>query len=79
MQMPAGEPVLGSSSGNRQLLGDDLKNSDASYGTCPRLSAHPRTGRAPAIAATALALGLAPPRRPPEPQLTPRCDLCPDS
>jgi hypothetical protein len=28
--MPAGEPVLGSSSGDRQLLGNDLKNSNAS-------------------------------------------------
>ena len=28
--MPAGEPVLGSSSGDRQLLGNDLKDSNAS-------------------------------------------------
>ena len=28
--MPAGEPVLGSSSGNRQLLGNNLKDSNAS-------------------------------------------------
>ena len=30
--MPAGDPVLGCSRGNRQLLGHDLKNSDASSG-----------------------------------------------
>jgi hypothetical protein len=28
--MPAGKPVLGSSSGDRQLLGNDLKDSNAS-------------------------------------------------
>ncbi len=28
--MPAGEPVLGSSGGDRQLLGNDLKDSNAS-------------------------------------------------
>ena len=32
VQMPTGDPVLGSSRGHRQLLGDDLKNSDTSLG-----------------------------------------------
>jgi len=32
VQMPAGDPVLGCSRGNRQLLGHDLKNGDASSG-----------------------------------------------
>ena len=41
--MPAGDPVLGSSRGDRQLLGNDLKDSNASS-ACPRLSDHPRTG-----------------------------------
>ena len=72
--MPAGEPVLGSSRGDRQLLGNDLKNSNTSSGharDCP-----PTPGQArPAIAAPALA-PLAPPRRPPE---RARCDLCPES
>ena len=55
--MPAGEPVLGSGLGDRQLLGDDLEDSNAS-------TRHPRTVRpppddpAPAIAAAASPYGL---------------------
>jgi hypothetical protein len=64
MQVPAGVPVLGSSSSsNRQLAGDGLENSNASTGHAPDSSPPPDAAR-PAIAAPALA-PLAPPRRPP--------------
>ena len=44
--MPAGDPVLGSSRGDRQLLRNDLKDSNASSGHARDSSAHPRTSRA---------------------------------
>jgi hypothetical protein len=45
--MPAGEPVLGSSRGDRQLLRHDLKNSNASSGharDCQPTPGQARTG-----------------------------------
>ena len=45
MEMPAGEPVLGSSSGNRQLAGKGLENSNAST-RHPRTISPPPDGRA---------------------------------
>ena len=45
MEMPAGEPVLGSGSGHGQLLGDDLENSNAST-RHPRTVSPPPDGRA---------------------------------
>ena len=45
--MPAGEPALGSSSSNRRLLGNDLKDSDASSGharDCQPTPGQARTG-----------------------------------
>ena len=63
--MPAGDPVLGNSRGDRQLLRNDVKDSNASSGHARDCPATPGRAR-PAIAAGALA-PLAPPRRPPEP------------
>jgi hypothetical protein len=54
--MPTGEPVLGSSSGNGQLAGVDLENSNASTGHPRTLAPSPDT--TPAIAAPAQPHGL---------------------
>ena len=62
--MPAGEPVLDSSSRDRQLLGNDLKDSNASKRHARDCQPTPGQAR-PAIAAPALA-PLAPPRRTPD-------------
>ena len=68
--MPAGEPVLGSGLGDRQLLGDNFENSNTSTG-------HARDSRPPpghthtGDRRSAVALRAPPPRRPPEPQLQP--------
>ena len=67
VQMPAGEPVLGSSRGDRQLLGHDLENSNTRSGharDCP-----PTPGQAtPGDRRCGVALRAPPPRRPPQPQ-----------
>ena len=76
MQMPAGEPVLGSSRGDRQLLGNDLKNSNTS--TRHARDCQPTPGQARAgDRRSGTRPPLAPPRRPPAAPT--RCDLCPDS
>jgi hypothetical protein len=54
--MPAGEPVLGSGLGDRQLLGDNFENSNASTGHPRTLAPSPDT--IPAIAAPAQPYGL---------------------
>ena len=46
VQMPAGDPVLGSSRGDRQLLGNDLEDSNTSSGHARDCQPHPRTSRA---------------------------------
>ena len=65
--MPAGDPELGRSRGDRQLLGNDLKNSNTRSGharDCP-----PTPGQAaPGDRRYGLALRAPPPRRPPQPQ-----------
>jgi hypothetical protein len=68
MEMPAGEPVIGSGSGHGQLLGDDLENSNVSTRHLRTVSPPP-DGRA-AIAATASPSGLRlrDDRRNPKPQ-----------
>ena len=73
--MPAGEPVLGSSRGHRQLLGHDLKNSNASSGHARDCSPTPgrRARRSPLR-----------PRPPARASATTagnlwRCDLCPET
>ena len=79
VKMPTGNPVLGCSRGNRQLLGHDLKNSDASSGHARDCSPTPgrctpgdrrcgtRSARASATTAGTLL------------NSAPGCDLCPDS
>jgi len=76
MKMPTGEPVLGSSSSNGQLIGDDLEDSNTGSGH-PRKVA-PTPDAAPGVAAPAQPSGLrlhGHPREPP----SPRCDLCPET
>ena len=65
--MPAGEPVLGSSRGDRQLLGNDLKNSNASKRHARDSQPTPGQG-APGDRRSGVALRAPPPRRPPQPQ-----------
>ena len=75
--MPAGEPVLGSSSSHRQLLRNDFENSNT--GTGHARDSPPTPGQArPAIAATASPSGLRlrDDRRNPSTQ---ECDLCPET
>ncbi len=54
--MPAGEPVLGSSSSGGQLVGDDLENSNTGSGHARKVAPSPDT--APALAAPAPPSGL---------------------
>ena len=77
--MPAGEPVLGSSSGDRQLLGNDLKDSNASMRharDCQPTPGQARTGdrrsgtRSARASATTAGTLLNP---------ATGCDRCPDS
>ena len=67
VEMPAGDPELGRSRGDRQLLGNDLENSNTRSGharDCP-----PTPGQAaPGDRRYGLALRAQPPRRPPQPQ-----------
>jgi len=74
--MPAGEPVLGSSSSNGQLVGNDLENSNTGSGHARKVA--PAPDAAPGVAAPAQPSGLRLHGHPRE-RLSPRCDLCPDS
>ncbi len=77
--MPAGDPVLGGSRSDRQLLGNDLKNSDMSSGHAPDCSPTPgrtapgdrRSGTRSARASATTAGNLTPNQT--------ECDPCPDS
>jgi hypothetical protein len=71
VQMLTGEPVLDSRLGDRQLMGDDLENSNADTGHALRLSAAPRTRRA-GDRRYGIALRAPPPRRPSQPLSTPK-------
>ena len=67
--MPAGEPVLSSSSGNGQLVGNDLRTATRAR-DIPAQSAHPQTA-ARGDRRYGVALRAPPPRRPPQPQPKP--------
>jgi len=76
--MPAGDPVLGSSRSDRQLLRNDLKNSNASSGharDCSPTPGQTRARRSPLR--RSLRSRLRDDRR--QQPLNPRSDLCPDS
>src|SRR4051794_8678329 len=63
VQVPAGDPILGGSRADRQLLGRDLKNGDASSGHASDCS--PTPGRRARRALLRVAIRALPPRRPP--------------
>ena len=80
MEMPAGEPVLGSSSGHGPLPGDDLENSNAST-RHPRTVSPPPDSRARRSPLRRRPTGSASATTAPTPSRNPSagCDPCPET